>query len=56
MVTKHKDVSSHEVTKEQLLAIIATIEFACTILQALVPIIKKIIDAFEAQARLLEKK
>jgi len=53
----HKKTAAPEaITKEQLLAIISTIEFACTILQALIPIIKQIIGAFEAQQKLIAKK
>jgi len=43
-----KAASPEAVTKEQLLAIIATIEFTCATLQALIPILKNIIGRFDA--------
>jgi len=55
MVGHSKHPEAQEITKEQLLAIIKSIEFACTILTALIPIILKIIGTFEVQQKLLEK-
>jgi len=38
---------SAQISKTQILAIIASIEFACTILSALIPILKQLIGRFE---------
>ena len=49
-------VAPSAVTKEQILAIIATIKFVCITIQALIPILESIIGTFEAQQKLLDKK
>jgi len=46
-----KKIQSSSVSKEQLLAVIVAIEFACKMLIALIPILKNLIGQFEAMEK-----
>lgn len=45
-----------QISREQLLAVIAAIEFACTILKGLLPILRDLINRFDDVDKILEGK